>query len=65
MAIYSDIERERENGVHFIKYDLKEMHPDIPDEFSTDFVWCKYWVDGVNGGASKRDVYRKKCSKPR
>ena len=59
MPKYYDVERERKNGAHFIRYDITELHPDITDEFSIEYSWCKYWVSGLNGGPSRKDVYKK------
>lgn len=59
MASVDAIEKERVNGRKYVTYDLKAMHPDIPDDMEPEYAWFKYWVNGIEGGASRREVYEK------
>lgn len=59
MPKYTDIEKERVYGRKYVTYDLKVMHPDIPDEMEPEYAWFKYWVNGLDGGASRRELYEK------
>lgn len=57
MPNYAEIERERVNGNKYVSYNFDKMHPKMPDGFSPEYNWCKYWIDGINGGPSRYDIY--------
>ncbi len=57
MATITDIERERVNGRKYVTYNLKALHPDIPDNIDPNYEWFKYWTNSINGGASRKDIF--------
>lgn len=57
MATIAEIERERVNGRKYVTYDLKALHPDIPDSIDPNNEWFKYWTNSINGGASRKNIF--------
>ncbi|MBR2468075.1 MAG: hypothetical protein IKB42_03450 [Clostridia bacterium] len=58
MATYNNIEKERVSNKKYVIYTYNKIHEKMPDGFSPKYNWCKYWVDGINGGPSRINVFK-------
>lgn len=57
MSKYTEIEQERVSNKKYIIYTYNRIHEKMPDGFNPTYNWCKYWVDGINGGPSRINIF--------